>query len=348
MSKRQITVAVTGLNAIDSPGPGVGVLRSVLESDSFNARIIGLSYESLEPGLYMHDIVTKSYQIPYPSAGSNELLKRLEHIHSKEKIDVIIPNFDAELQNFIRIAPSLQKLGIHTFLPSLKQLESLDKMHLHEFGEKFGFLVPKTKIITDKAEIKKLNTEFTYPLVVKGKFYEAYVAKTEDEAMRYFDKLNDKWGLPILIQEFIKGTEIDVAGLGDGKGNLIGAIPMRKLYVTDKGKGWAGVVLGDKNLIELTNNFIKASHWKGGFELEFLRTDDQQLYLLEVNPRFPAWIHTTTGADQNLPSALVKMALGMDIEPFKEYKVGTMFVRYSWDLITHIDEFETISTLGEL
>lgn len=348
MDKARLNIAVTGLNAIDSPGPGVGVIRSVLACKDFDAHIIGLSYESLEPGVYMHDIVDKSYQVPYPSAGSNQLIKRLEYINAQENIDIIIPNFDSELHHFIRLTPVLNEWGINTFLPTQKQLESLDKMHLHEFGDAHGFTVPNTKFISNRSDIKDLTDDFDFPMVIKGKYYEAYIAYNEGQVLSYYDKLNAKWGLPVIIQEFVKGTEIDIAGLGDGNGNLIGAIPMRKLYITDKGKGWSGVVLGDKTLIKMSEKFIKASKWKGGFELELMRTEDEKFYLMEVNPRFPAWIYTTVEAGQNLPAALVKMAMGMEVKPYKKHKVGTMFVRYSWDLITDISEFEKISTLGEL
>ena len=40
--------------------------------------------ESLEPGIYMEGITDKAYQIPYPSAGSESLLTRLEYIHEKK------------------------------------------------------------------------------------------------------------------------------------------------------------------------------------------------------------------------------------------------------------------------
>ncbi len=63
-SKPQLTIAVTGLNAIDSPGPGVAVIRALREAESFDCRIIGLAYESLEPGIYMHDIVEKPTTSP--------------------------------------------------------------------------------------------------------------------------------------------------------------------------------------------------------------------------------------------------------------------------------------------
>jgi carbamoyl-phosphate synthase large subunit len=345
----KLTIAVTGLNAIDSPGPGVGVIRAIRDCRDLETRIIGLSYENLEPGIYMHEIVDKTYQIPYPSAGSGLLIDRLGYIHDHEKIDVVIPNFDAELPNFIRMSGELASWGVRTFLPTLKELEALDKLHLHEFGEQNGMRIPKTKFIADTSEIADLEDEFDYPLVVKGKFYEAYIARNEQEVYTYFHKVSSKWGLPVVIQEFVKGTEIDIAGLGDGKGTLIGAVPIRKLYITDKGKGWAGVTLRDDRLLDYTRRFIEASRWKGGFELEIMRSENgEELFLMEINPRFPAWIYTTAAAGQNLPAALIKLAMGMDQPPFETYEVGKMFIRYSWDLITDIGEYQKIATLGEL
>jgi len=75
--KKPITIAVSGLNNIDSPGPGIPVIRALKESTIYDVRIIGLSYEALEPGLYMHKLVDKSYQVPFPSAGTEALMERL-------------------------------------------------------------------------------------------------------------------------------------------------------------------------------------------------------------------------------------------------------------------------------
>jgi len=69
---------------------------------------------------------------------------------------------------------------------------------------------------------------------------------------------------------------------------------------------------------------------------------------MEVNPRFPAWIYLTAAAGQNQPASLVKMALSQKVKPFKDYEVGKIFIRYAWDLITDIREFQQISGNGEL
>lgn len=348
MEKHKLTIAVTALNAIDSPGPGVAVIRAIRECTDFSVRIIGLSYEALEPGVYMHELVDKSYQIPYPSGGTDSLFTRLKHIHKEEKLDLIIPNFDAELFNFIKLRDKLFAIGIKTFLPTLEQFEARDKIKLFEFGRKNGFLVPEDKVIHEFREIKLLEDELKYPLVVKGKFYDAVIAQNLEQAEKAFQKIQAKWGLPIILQEFIKGTEYNIAALGDGEGNAVSIVPMRKLYITDKGKAWAGITIEDEKLLSLARNFIKKTKWKGGCEFEVMLTNDGKPYIMEINPRFPAWIFLTAAAGQNQPASLVKMAMGEEVKAFTEYEIGKIFVRYAWDLITDVSEFQKISGNGEL
>ena len=83
-------------------------------------------------------------------------------------------------------------------------------------------------------------------------------------------------------------------------------------------------------------------------ELELIRTADNKLYILEINPRIPAWVYLAVGAGQNLPEALVKLAMGIDVKPYTSYEIGKMFIRYSWDMIVDIDMFSKLVTSGEL
>ncbi|GAB4325956.1 MAG: ATP-grasp domain-containing protein [Bacteroidales bacterium] len=348
MSKRRFTIAVTGLNAIDSPGPGVAVIRCLRETDDFDVRIIGLAYESLEPGIYMHDIVDRTYQIPYPSAGTASLLARLEYIHSVEKIDILIPNFDAELMPFIKLSPKLKEMGINTFLPTEEQFNARHKVNLPEFGKKYDIPVPHSKAIYSTAEIRTLQQEFGYPVVIKGQYYEAEIAATPAQAETYFNKIASKWGLPIIVQQYIKGDEYNATGLGDGTGKTIAAIPMRKQYITDKGKAWGGISIDEPRILEMTRRFVESTKWRGGFELELMRDTTGKFYLLEVNPRMPAWIYLSKGTGQNIPAALALLAAGEKVEPYKSYDIGKMFIRFAWDMIVDVEEFHTISTLGEL
>ncbi|MFT6747620.1 MAG: carbamoyl-phosphate synthase large subunit [Glaciecola sp.] len=348
-NKKQITVAVTGLNAIDSPGPGIPVIRGLKESEVYDVRIIGLSYEALEPGIYMHDLVDKTYQIPFPSSGIDSLITRLQHIHAVEKIDLIIPNFDAELFSFIKLADRFEnEMGIKIFVPTQEQFDERHKANLNEFGDKHGIKVPKSKMIFSAAEIPGLQEEFEYPMVIKGKFYDASIAYTPEQAANHFNKISAKWGLPIIVQKFVHGQEVNVTALGDGQGTTVGAVAMRKTYITDKGKAWAGIAIKDDKLMDMTTSMITSTKWRGGLELEIMKTSEGDYYLIEINPRFPAWVYLAVGCGQNHPDALMRLAMGEKVEPFTDYDAGKMFIRYSYDMIVNLDEFEKISTLGEL
>ena len=348
MSKTKITLAVTGLNNTDNPGPGIPVIRGIRESNAFDTRVIGLAYETLEPGIYMLDMVDKVYMVPYPSEGSDALIQRLEYINSIEHIDVLIPNFDAELYTFMKSEAKLKEMGIQTFLPTLEQFDERHKSNLYDFGKKYGVNVPESKPLLNHKDIADIRKDFEYPVMVKGKFYDAWIAYNEEQVKMYFNKISAKWGLPVIIQEFVKGTEVNVIALGDGKGNTVGAVPMRKQYITDKGKAWGGITLDAPDMLALTRHIIKETKWKGGMELELIRDSKGELYVIEINPRIPAWVYLAVGAGQNLPEALVKLALGQDVKPFKTYDVGKMFIRYSSDMIVDLKKFEKISTQGEI
>jgi carbamoyl-phosphate synthase large subunit len=349
MSKPKLHIAVTGLNAIDSPGPGIAVIRALKESLLFDARIIGLCYESLEPGIYMHELVDRTYKLPPPAAGKDALLKRLEQIHSEERIDVIIPNFDAELFSFIQLADQLKTaMNIHTFLPTTEQFEARHKVNLADYGKKHGILVPESKVIFTLHELYQAQEAFSYPFVVKGKFYDASVVYNREQATAAFHKISAKWGLPIILQEFIAGEEVNITAIGDGKGNTIGAVPMKKQYITDKGKAWAGISIDDDKLLGMTHTLIQSTKWRGGMELEIVKTEEDEYYLLEINPRFPAWVYLAVGCGQNHPEALVRMAMGEEVETWSAYAIGKLFIRYSYDMIVNLEEFEKISTLGKL
>jgi carbamoyl-phosphate synthase large subunit len=344
----RLTVAVTGLNATDSPGPGVAVIRALRESVDFDLRIIGLSYETLEPGIYLHELVDKTYQLPYPSAGTEALLERLQYIQEQEQLAVLIPNFDAELYNFIKLGPALRALGIRTFLPTQAQLEARDKLHLAAFGAAHNFRVPATRTLYHASELADAAATLGWPLVLKGRFYDAAVAPTLAQAEQAFQRLSGQWGVPLIAQQFIAGQEINVAGLGDGQGQALSVVPMRKLTITDKGKAWAGITLDDDALLALARRFTAATEWRGGFELEVMRSSAGELFILEINPRFPAWIYLTVAAGQNQPAALLRLALDLPVAPFEGYTVGKMFVRYAWDLIVDHPEFQQMAARGEL
>jgi carbamoyl-phosphate synthase large subunit len=345
--REKLTIAVSGLNNTDNPGPGVPVIRGLRESSFFDPRILGIAYENLEPGVYMDGVADKVYLIPYPSQGMEPVMARLQAIHSQDPIDVLIPNFDSELIPLIRSNDQLKAMGIHTFLPTMAQYEERLKSNLPEYGQKYDILVPMSQPISTALEIPKLCREIPGPWMIKGKFYDAILAHNTEQAVAAFYKISAQWGLPVVIQQFVSGTEVNVVALGDGRGNTIGAVPMRKLFVTDKGKAWSGITIADQFLLNLTRDIISKTSWRGGMELEMIRTPEQKYYLIEINPRIPAWVYLAVGAGQNIPEALVRLALGREVDPYTSFEAGKMFIRYSFDLIVDAETHQSFALKGE-
>ena len=347
-SRRPLTVAVTGLNATDNPAPGVGVLRS-LRAARPRDRYIGLAYDALDPGIYAPDLFPDVFLMPYPSQGLDPLLARIEYIHDRVGgIDVIVPTLDSELPSFIEAAPRLRQLGIATFLPSREQLELRSKAQLAALGASSGISVPATAVITSLAELDNVHLRVPYPFFVKGVFYGATMAKNHESAVAAFHKYAHEWGLPIIVQTAVPGDEVNVVALGDGEGGLVGAVAMKKMLITDKGKGWAGVTIRDEALMDLTRTFMAATRWRGGCELELIRDRNDRYHLIEINPRFPAWVYLSCAAGANLPATLVDLALGKQPKRFTDYQIGKLFVRISIDQIASLDDFQNVVIHGEL
>jgi len=346
-SARRLTVAVTGMNATDNPAPGVAVIRAI-RAAAPDCRVIGLAYDALDPGDYMQGIADHVYLLPYPSQGAEIFYDRLAAIWSQTPFDVLLPTLDAELPAVLRVRERLADLGVKTFLPDPASLDLRAKERLHELAD-HGIPTPSGAVLTDPARIPELTAQLGFPLLVKGRFYDAYVAHNAGEVARHYDAIATRWGVPVILQAFISGQEFDVVGVGDGDGGLVGAVTMRKMQLTEKGKAWGGVTVQAPDLERLTADLVRVLRWRGPFEAEFIRAHGSgRPSLIEVNPRFPAWVYLTVGADRNLPWAVVRLALGERVAPMPPAEPGIMFLRHSVDEVTSLADYESLTMRGEL
>jgi carbamoyl-phosphate synthase large subunit len=342
------TIAVTGMNARpDNPGPGMAVAHCLREVEGFEGRIVGLGYEALDPGVHISRYCDAGYLLPYPSSGDDAFLERLRLIHGREKLDALIPCLDAELPSVTRLAGELESLGITTFLPSQEQLELRNKDRLEELADHAGIACPETKPVTHADFFYNCSREgWHYPFVVKGIFYDAEVVKSAEQGAAAFARISAEWGLPVLVQRFLKGEEVNLTAVGDGQGRLLGAVMMKKLAVTDKGKAWAGITIADETLYEASRALVAATKWKGPLEVEVMREPDGTYQLIEINPRFPAWIYLTAGSGRNLLGVLLELMSGQEPEDRGPAPAGIIYLRYAEDAIIPLAEYESVVMNG--
>lgn len=339
---KNLNIAVTGLNATNDPAPGLNITRSIREAHIPGLKIIGLTYDIFSTGAYESSLLDEVYVVTYPAEGEAPLLSRLIEINKFTRLDVIIPSLDSEVILYSTLKTRLMDLGIHMLIPDREKVQIRSKPLLSNFCRKNNFNTPRTKIVYEFNDIQHDKT-LEYPSILKGSFTDAQKVDTLDEASIFFDRFAKKWGLPLVWQQFIIGEEYNVAALADEKSNVVGKVAMKKVALTEKGKACAGITVGDKSILELADEIIKALGWVGPLELEFIKeTSSGKLYLLEINSRFPAWIYLAVAAGQNLPLAAVRLLQKKKVTPFCSYELGKIFVR---SVEEHICGFEALGNL---
>jgi carbamoyl-phosphate synthase large subunit len=343
-----LTVAVTGMNAIpDNPGPGLAVARSLREAYGNKVRIVGLSYDALDPGLYLPEYCDAAHLLSYPRNGIDAILMRIAEIQFLERIDVLIPCLDSELPLMIKLAPKLREMGIRSFLPDAAQLARRAKDRLEELADIAGVQCPQTKRLTSPEFFTHCEQDgWIYPMVVKGVFYDAKVVQNQAEAVHAFQVIASQWGLPVMVQRFIVGEEYNLTAVGDGQGRMFGEVMMKKRAVTAKGKAWAGVTIHDDALAASARKLVAALKWKGPLEVEVMRDVHGDYHLIEINPRFPAWIYLSHGVGRNLPALLLELALGHEVPELPPAQPGIMFIRYAQEIVIPLTAFESLMIDG--
>lgn len=347
------TVAITGMNAGDSPAPGVGMARSLRLDPEFTGRIIGLGYDALDAGFYTPGLLDGGGILPYPSMGADAFLSTLHDLGARFQIRALIPTLDSELRAVSRLAPELADQNIGTFVPTLESIERASKPELPKLAKAAGISIPDSEAVSTIDGISRIGQQFGYPLVVKGVYYGASIVGSEAGAIAAFHYFAATWGIPVIFQRHVAGDEYNVCALGDGHGNMVGAVAMRKLVVTEKGKGWAGVTVTNPLLLKLAEQIIGTLKWRGPLEVEVLVSGYGEhlsdLHVIEINPRFPAWVFLTAAAGQNLPAMCARLALGHTVpSSLPPYQSGRMFVRIAMDQIADVNAFGNLSATGIL
>lgn len=364
----ELRIAVTGLSVVGSLAPGLPVvqsLRAVAAGGDLTGsgsatgagridltnrpRIIGLAYDPLEPASYDRQLLDASYLVPYPAQGPSALLARLRYIHARERLDVIVPTLDSELGHYISLAPELRRMGIHLLVPSAAAFKRRSKKELPTVSALSSVKVPRSVAVSSLAEAYQRAGKFKLPFVVKGNLHGATVVHSLDHMAAAVSDHANRWGYPVVLQEFIPGTEFDVVALADEAWQIVGAVPMKKLQLDDRGKAWGALTVDDPELIRAAQRVVSGLCWSGALELELMRhRDSGELYLIEINPRFPAWIQLAATAGQNLPWALVRLALGEAVPAFESYRAGVLQLRRSVDVPAELSIYEALVQRGEV
>lgn len=339
------TVAVTGLNAADNPSPGLTVARA-LRAAPTPPRLVGLTHEVLATGAYVDGVWDEVRLVPFPSREEGGYADRLVTQCRDAGADCLVPTLDVEVPVVAWLAPTLAADGIATLLPSLESLEAVAKVRLPALAS-HGFRLPRTRTVAGLYELGDAARELGVPFVLKGPVADARVVRTQEQAHVVARRLAATWGFPLLAQEYVGGEELGIAAVADRAHRVAGAVVVRKEIRSVNGNTWGGTAVRDRTLEGLAARFADALDWVGPFELEVIRHPRRGPILIEVNPRFPAWVFLSAGAGANLPWAAVRLARGERVEPLRPTG-GAFYVRMAWDATAPVDRMAALAVEGKV
>ena len=347
MNKTKTRVALTGFGGLDNPEPGLAVARALRAGWKSPLEIEALCYDVWDTGGWMPDIADRIHLATPISMGDEAVFARLSEIHKKHKIDVLIPNLDLEVPAISRLSRRLERLGIKTLLPAPEDALAVTKTNLPGFCYANKIRTPRTMHVRDVDDVPLHADRFGFPLYVKGTVASAKKVNNSVEALHAAQKFNAKWGGGVLLQEAIEGQEYVVAMLGRADETCLAMTPMRKLGVNKRGKGVVGAVVDNPDLRKQALSIFAKLHWRGPLELEFVQSErDGRFYLLEVNCRFPSWIHLSSFAGNNLPALLLNEILGSNRKMRKKGKTGTAYVRDIEEAVVPIKALRKLQRFG--
>ena len=312
---------MTGVGAII----GYGILQS-LKKIKKNYNLIGIDINSNAAG----QIWTNQFFIS-PLVSNKNYLNWIKEIVLKYKVDLIIPGIEQDLLFFSKNIKKFNKSKCKIVLNSKYLIRiTHDKLLFDEAIKKIN---PQIRIKTSiDSNFKNLKKKLGCPFLLKPrKSYASkgiYLIKYEREFKPFAKKLNYSY----LAQEFVGSDkeEYTVGTFGDGKGNLLASIFLKRSLSPD-GSTKDATVIKDKSLNILLQSLYKKLKPLGPTNFQFRKTFSGWK-ILEINPRFSSSCSIRSSFGYNEAEMSIKFFLQKKI--FSQPKIRSGYaIRYICDRI---------------
>ena len=303
--KKNLTIYISGLYSGTNPQPGVGIARSLRQGFP-DAELVGVEYSNRCSGIHWQDFDDIWLQRPW-----NELDLDLHAREIRSRLDhgaFWISSIDLEIMWLAEIFPDGHP---NLLTPNKRALAAVAKPAIPAHT---GLPVSIPEFVTTNVSDWDLHAfcrKYDWKVWLKGPYYEAIRTPNWSDLCHWRSVLSSAWATETLsLQAHVTGYEESFM-LCAYRGELLDCVHMKKRDLTELGKTWAGDALPvEPSILNSLRKTIRKLKWTGGAEFEMVRDAEDELWLLEVNPRFPAWVHGSTITGRNLPAILVEEATG--------------------------------------
>lgn len=299
-------VYISGLYCGGNPQPGVGIVRSVRQAFP-TAHIVGVEYSNRVSGIHWEQLDEVWLQRPWEELDLESYGEAVKDLLDEGSLWISGSDLEA-----IWLGTLLPAGHPGLLAPASAAIARIGKPAVEAARHLPVKIPPFVSTELSDWDLHAFCRKHDWRVWLKGPYYDAARTPSWDVFEAARTALTKVWSTQrLFLQAHVSGYEESVM-LSAYRGELLGAVRMRKRDITPEGKTWAGEVseVAPEFMVPL-RAMIRELEWSGGGELEMVRDADGQLWLLEMNPRFPAWVHGATIAGENLPGRLVGAASGM-------------------------------------
>ena len=302
-------IYISGLYSGGSPQPGIGLSRS-LRIGYPDATIVGVEYSNRSSGIHWPGFDELWLQRPWEELDLDAYGEVIRELLDDGALWISGTDLEA-----LWLASVFGEGHPNLLCPPAGALRRITKPGVEAHRGLPLQIPPFVSTEESDWDLHAFCRKHDWRVWLKGPYYEAVRTRSWDAFESVRTALSKVWSTQrLFLQAHVSGYEESVM-LCAYKGELLGCVSMRKRDLTEEGKTWAGDVTEVPEDFKATlREIIRDVNWSGGGELEMVRDPEGKLWLLEWNPRFPAWVHGATIAGCNLPAMLVEGATGIPAE----------------------------------
>jgi carbamoyl-phosphate synthase large subunit len=286
-------------------------------TDSFRKRNIELKLvgtelnPTLSPAVHFLDKV-----YPVPAWSEPSYLDNLLRICAQEDVNLLIPLYEPEFNLLSVHREAFAAVGVTLLLSDQKVLGICqDKYQTAQFFNQIGVKIPETRLIN------QVDPDVKFPLIAKPRFGMGSIGVRKVESLEKLGKIPK--GLELLFQEYITGAEYTLDVCCDLEGRIIAVVPRERLEVRG-GEVTKSRIVRNQRLIDEGIYIVEKLGAAGPLNLQCIMRADQ-IYWLEINPRFGGGVPLSYAAGVDYPDLLYRMVQGIP--------VASMIGRFEDDLL---------------
>lgn len=207
----------------------------------------------------------------------------------------------------------------------------LDKAATLDLAQNRGLRIPKTRVVSNSAQLLELPSCFSFPWVLKPTRKELNIEerksltlKTADEVTARFPTARE-FAPPMLLQEYCGGHGVGVEILLHN-GECVAVFQHRRLKEFPYTGGFSVSAIAEApnpSLLQQSLTLLRALQWEGPAMVEFKIDGNDGPVLMEINGRYWGTISLPIYAGVNFPLYHWQVVHGETPVVLPDYAVGT-------------------------